>query len=194
MNKMNKDKVEDGIRMMLEGLGIDLNDIHFRETPKRAMRAWTSELCSGLGDKSFELTTFAIDHDYEPSMVVLQHIPVKSICAHHLLPFVGEATVAYIPNNLLCGLSKLARVVDYFSRRPQVQEKLTHDIANYLRTQLDPQGVGVIIKANHMCMQMRWVNHDGTMTTSSLKGTFIKEGPVRAEFMSLAQSQALRKV
>ena len=194
MNKMNKDKVEDGIRMMLEGLGIDLNDIHFRETPKRAMRAWTSELCSGLGDKSFELTTFAIDHDYEPSMVVLQHIPVKSVCAHHLLPFVGKATVAYIPNNLLCGLSKLARVVDYFSRRPQVQEKLTHDIANYLRTQLDPQGVGVIIKANHMCMQMRGVNHDGTMTTSSLKGTFIKEGPVRAEFMSLAQSQTMRKV
>ncbi len=194
MNKMNKDKVEDGIRMMLEGLGIDLNDIHFRETPKRAMRAWTSELCSGLGDKSFELTTFAIDHDYEPSMVVLQHIPVKSVCAHHLLPFVGEATVAYIPNNLLCGLSKLARVVDYFSRRPQVQEKLTHDIANYLRTQLDPQGVGVIIKANHMCMQMRGVNHDGTMTTSSLKGTFIKEGPVRAEFMSLAQSHTMRKV
>ena len=76
---MNKDKVEDGIRMMLEGLGIDLNDIHFRETPKRAMRAWPSELCSGLGDKSFELTTFAIDHDYEPSMVVLQHIPVKSV-------------------------------------------------------------------------------------------------------------------
>ena len=194
MNKMNKDKVEDGIRMMLEGLGIDLNDIHFRETPKRAMRAWTSELCSGLGDKSFELTTFAIDHDYEPSMVVLQHIPVKSVCAHHLLPFVGEATVAYIPNKFLCGLSKLARVVDYFARRPQVQEKLTHDIANYLRTQLDPQGVGVIIKANHMCMQMRGVNHDGTMTTSSLKGTFIKEGPVRAEFMSLAQSQRLRKV
>ena len=191
---MNKDKVEDGIRIMLEGLGIDLNDIHFRETPKRAMRAWTSELCSGLGDKSFELTTFAIDHDYEPSMVVLQHIPVKSVCAHHLLPFVGEATVAYIPNNLLCGLSKLARVVDYFSRRPQVQEKLTHDIANYLRTQLDPLGVGVIIKANHMCMQMRGVNHDGTMTTSSLKGTFIKEGPVRAEFMSLAQSQTMRKI
>ena len=191
---MNKDKVEAGIRMMLEGLGVDLMEPHFIETPKRAMRAWTSELCSGLGEKSFKLTTFDIEEDFEPSMVVLQHIPVKSVCAHHLLPFVGEATVAYIPNKHLCGLSKLARVVDYFSRRPQVQEKLTHDIAKYLRSQLDPQGVGVIIKANHMCMQMRGVNHDGTMTTSSLKGTFIKEGPVRAEFMALAQSQAMKKI
>ena len=191
---MNKDKVEEGIKMMLEGLGVDLNGSHFKDTPKRATRAWTNELCSGLGEQSFELTTFDIEPDYEPSMVVLQHIPVKSLCAHHLLPFVGEATVAYIPNKMLCGLSKLARVVDYFARRPQVQEKLTHDIAKYLRSQLDPQGVGVIIKANHMCMQMRGVNHDGTMTTSSLKGSFIKEGQVRAEFMALAHSQTLKKV
>ena len=108
--------------------------------------------------------------------------------------FCRRGNGAYIPNKMLCGLSKLARVVDYFARRPQVQEKLTHDIAKYLRSQLDPQGVGVIIKANHMCMQMRGVNHDGTMTTSSLKGSFIKEGPVRAEFMALAHSQTLKKV
>ena len=111
-----------------------------------------------------------------------------------MLPFVGEATVAYIPNKLICGLSKLARVVDFFARRPQVQEKLTHDIAHFLRKQLDPQGVGVIIKACHMCMQMRGVNHDGIMTTSSLRGSFIKEGSVRAEFMSLAHSQTLSKL
>ena len=98
---MNKDKVEEGIKMMLEGLGVDLNESHFRDTPKRATRAWTNELCSGLGEQSFELTTFDIDPDYEPSMVVLQHIPVKSLCAHHLLPFIGEATVAYIPNKML---------------------------------------------------------------------------------------------
>ena len=91
---MNKDKVEEGIKMMLEGLGVDLNGSHFKDTPKRATRAWTNELCSGLGEQSFELTTFDIEPDYEPSMVVLQHIPVKSLCAHHLLPFVGEATVA----------------------------------------------------------------------------------------------------
>ena len=127
-------------------------------------------------------------------MVVLQHIPVKSVCAHHLLPFVGQATVAYIPDQYICGLSKLARVVDYFSRRPQVQEQLTHDIAQFLRLQLEPQGVGVIIKASHLCMQMRGVNHDGTMTTSSLKGSFIKEGPVRAEFMALAHAQTLSKL
>ena len=157
-------------------------------------KAWANELCSGLGERSFNLTTFSVNEGFEPSMIVLQHIPVKSICAHHLLPFVGEATVAYIPNKLICGLSKLSRVVDYFSRRPQVQEMLTHDIAQFLRTQLDPQGVGVIIKASHMCMHMRGVNHDGSMTTSSLKGSFIKEGSVRAEFMALAHSQTLNKL
>lgn len=193
-NSFNQEKVKKGIQLILEGLGIDLHNKHFQDTPERAMRAWIYELCAGLGEKNFELTTFAIEEDYEPSMVVLQHIPVKSVCAHHLLPFVGEATVAYIPDQLLCGLSKLARVVDYFSRRPQVQEQLTHDIARFLRTQLKPQGVGVIIKASHLCMQMRGVNHDGTMTTSSLKGLFIKDGTVRAEFMALAHAESLSKL
>ena len=191
---MNKDKVEEGIKMMLEGLGVDLNESHFRDTPKRATRAWTNELCSGLGEQSFELTTFDIDPDYEPSMVVLQHIPVKSVCAHHLLPFIGEATVAYIPDKVLCGISKLSRIVDYFARRPQVQEELTSDIANFLCENLNPQGAGVIIKATHLCMAMRGVSHDGVMTTSTLKGSFLKESNVRAEFMSLAQTESLNKL
>ena len=194
MHQLDPQKVQDGVRLILEGLGMDLENEHFRETPERAMKAWTKELCSGLGEKPFELRKFEVNEGYEPSMVVLQHIPVKSVCAHHLLPFVGQATVAYIPDQYICGLSKLARVVDYFSRRPQVQEQLTHDIAQFLRLQLEPQGVGVIIKASHLCMQMRGVNHDGTMTTSSLKGSFIKEGPVRAEFMALAHAQTLSKL
>jgi len=188
MNKMNKDKVEDGIRMMLEGLGIDLNDIHFRETPKRAMRAWTSELCSGLGDKSFELTTFAIDHDYEPSMVVLQHIPVKSVCAHHLLPFVGEATVAYIPNNLLCGLSKLARVVDYFSRRPQVQERLTEQIRAAIAFVAQTEDVAVQIDGAHFCVKSRGIQDlRSTTATFSASGVF-SEGSQRQEFLAGCRS------
>ncbi|MGA1600039.1 MAG: GTP cyclohydrolase I, partial [bacterium] len=158
------------------------------DTPERAAKAWVDELCKGLGEKDFSLTTFAVDEDYEPSMVVLQHIPVKSMCAHHLLPFIGEATVAYIPDQLLCGLSKLSRVVDYFARRPQVQEELTDQVARFLQEQLQAQGVGVIIKASHMCMAMRGVNHSGVMTTSSLKGVFLKNATVRAEFMALAHA------
>ncbi|MGK5095315.1 GTP cyclohydrolase I [Deltaproteobacteria bacterium TL4] len=185
---MDSEKIELGFRLVLEGLGLDLNNPHFRETPSRVARAWMDELCIGLREKQFSLTTFPVDADYQPSMVVLQQIPVRSICAHHLLPFVGEATVAYIPDSQLCGLSKLSRVVDFFSRRPQVQENLTNDICQYLNKVLRPQGVGIIVKASHMCMALRGVSHPGTMTTSSLIGCFMEDPTVRAEFMSLAHS------
>ena len=191
---MDKDKVQQSIQLLLEGLGVDLDNIHYRKTAERAANAWVEELCSGLGEKKFTLTTFPIGNNYESSMVVLQHIPVRSVCAHHLLPFYGEATVAYIPDERLCGLSKLSRIVDYFARRPQVQEELTSDITNFLCEQLSPQGVGVIVKATHMCMAMRGVSHDGIMTTSSLKGSFLNDGTVRAEFMALANTQSLNKL
>ena len=183
-----------GIQLLLEGLGVDLESDHFRDTPERTANAWIDELCSGLGEKNFSLTTFPVGASYESSMVVLQHIPVRSVCAHHLLPFYGEATVAYIPDKRLCGLSKLSRIVDYYSRRPQVQEELTCDIANFLSENLSPKGAGVIVKATHMCMAMRGVSHDGIMTTSSLKGSFLSEGNVRAEFMALANTQSLNKL
>ena len=95
---------------------------------------------------------------------------------------------------MFCGISKLSRIVDYFARRPQVQEELTSEIANFLCENLDPQGVGVIIKATHLCMAMRGVSHDGVMTTSSLKGAFLKESNVRAEFMALAHTESLNKL
>ncbi len=180
--------------MLLEGLGIDINDDHFKNTPHRVARAWTEELCSGLGEKQFKLTTFPVAKNYEPSMVVLQHIPVRSVCAHHLMPFYGEATVAYIPDQRLCGLSKLSRIVDYFARRPQVQEDLTSDIASFLCEKLTPLGAGVLIKATHMCMAMRGVSHAGIMTTSSLKGLFHSDGIVRAEFTALAHAENLNKL
>ena len=191
---MEKSKVLQGMQMLLEGLGVDMQDNHFKKTPERAAKSWMEEICSGLGEKQFRLTTFPISENYEPSMVVLQHIPVKSVCAHHLLPFIGEATVAYIPDGMLCGISKLSRIVDYFARRPQVQEELTSDIANFLCENLNPQGVGVIIKATHLCMAMRGVSHDGVMTTSSLKGSFLTESNVRAEFMALAHTENLNKL
>ena len=191
---MDKVKVRQGVQLLLEGLGVDLDNEHYRDTPERTANAWIDELCSGLGEKKFSLTTFPVGANYESSMVVLQHVPVRSVCAHHLLPFYGEATVAYIPDERLCGLSKLSRIVDYFSRRPQVQEELTSDITNFLCEQLSPQGAGVIVKATHMCMAMRGVSHDGVMTTSSLKGLFLSQGNVRAEFMALANTQSLNKL
>ena len=191
---MDKDKLRQSVQMLLEALGVDLENHHFRKTPERVANAWIEELCSGLSEKKFSITTFPVSVDYEPSMVVLQHIPVRSVCSHHLLPFVGEATVAYIPDERLCGVSKLSRIVDYFSRRPQVQEELTSDIANFLCEQLSPQGAGVIVKAMHMCMAMRGVSHDGVMTTSSLKGSFLSEATVRAEFMALANTLSLNKL
>ena len=191
---MDKVKVLQGMQMLLEGLGVDMDNKHFEKTPERAAKSWVEDICSGLGKKKFCLTTFPAGENYEPSMVVLQHIPVKSVCAHHLLPFIGEATVAYIPDKILCGISKLSRIVDYFARRPQVQEELTGEIAYFLYENLDPQGVGVIIKATHLCMAMRGVSHDGVMTTSALKGSFLKESNVRAEFMALAHTESLNKL
>ena len=185
---MNKKKIEKGFRMVLEGLGVDLESPHFKDSPERIARAWSKELCVGLQETNFELRVFPVEAGYQPSMVVLQHIPIKSLCAHHLLPFVGEATVAYIPDQHLCGLSKLSRVVNFFARRPQVQENLTSDIAQYLVKQLRPQGVGVIVKASHMCMEMRGVNHRGLMTTSCLLGCFLENATVRNEFMALAHA------
>ena len=193
-HKVDKVKVRQGVQLLLEGLGVDLDSEHYRDTPERTANAWIDELCSGLGEKKFSLTTFPVGANYESRMVVLQHIPVRSVCAHHLLPFYGEATVAYIPDERLCGLSKLSRIVDYFSRRPQVQEELTSDITNFLCEQLSPQGAGVIVKAKHMCMALRGVSHDGVMTTSSLKGLFLSQGNVRAEFMALANTQSLNKL
>ncbi|MDH4224719.1 MAG: GTP cyclohydrolase I, partial [Deltaproteobacteria bacterium] len=141
---MDKKKIEQGFQLVLEGMGVDLKDPHLKDSPKRIAKAWHDELCAGLNEPNFKMQVFPLMAGYQPSMIVLQNIPVKSICAHHLLPFVGQATVAYIPDKHLCGLSKLSRVVAHFSRKPQVQENLTHEIAEFLSSNLKPQGIGII--------------------------------------------------
>ena len=185
---MEFEKIEEGFRLVLSGLGVDLNDPHLRDSPQRIARAWHDELCSGLRDPEFRIRVFPVEEGQEPSMIVLQDIPVKSICAHHLLPFVGHATVAYIPERHLVGLSKLSRVVNHFSRKPQIQERLTNEITKFLLENLHPQGIGVIIKAHHLCMELRGVNHSSLMTTSTLVGSFLEDPTVRAEFMALAHA------
>jgi GTP cyclohydrolase I len=194
------ERVERGYRMILEGLGVDLDDAHFQDTPRRAAKAMFKELCGGLtSDEPLNITTFPSTGPSQ--MIKLGAIPVKSLCAHHLLPFIGTATVAYIPGKgEILGLSKLSRIVEHFARRPQVQEDLTNGIADYvfnlIRTPTASEsgreekgGCGVIIKASHMCMQLRGVNHAGDMITSALRGNFHNED-VKTEFLYM-NGQAL---
>lgn len=173
-----------GFANILDGLGIEPGP-HTKDTPERVARAWWDELCVGLTGPEPKITTFESVVD---SMIVSRGIPVRSMCAHHLLPFVGTATVAYIPaGNQILGLSKLSRLVDYWSRRPQVQEELTEQIADAVHKAIAAEepaegGVGVMIQARHMCMEMRGVKHASDMVTSAIRGTFFRP-EVRAEFL-----------
>lgn len=187
-----------GYKFILEGLGLDTDDPHFRETAERAAKAMYHELCAGLTKMPPSITTFP--HDGTPGMIVLHDIPVRSICAHHLLPFIGKASVGYIPGKgRVLGVSKLSRLVNFRARRPQVQETLTREIAEELWTYVGQDidedheegagGVGVVIRANHFCMELRGVNHSGLMETSELMGVF-REPEVRAEFLTLAKSRS----
>src|SRR5689334_290043 len=166
----------------LTAVGIDLAGPGLAETPMRMARAYT-EL---LTPREFVLTTFDNDEGYD-ELVLARAIPVRSVCEHHLLPFTGVAHVGYLPGDRILGLSKLARVVGHFARRPQVQERLTKQIADWLTTQLRPRGVGVVIEAEHTCMTLRGVQAVGSTTmTSTLLGTLRADGRSRAEFFTLA--------
>lgn len=186
-------KVAEGFRLILEGLGMDLDSPHVRGTPERAAKAWWQEICRGLTEEPPRLTTFPSESD---QMILLRGIPIRSLCSHHLLPFVGEASIAYIPGKgEILGLSKLSRIADFWARRPQVQEELTEQIADAVAAKVmmlpscpDLGGVGVLIRANHMCMELRGVKHSGDMVTSALRGVFRLEPEVRAEFLNLAGS------
>ena len=166
----------------LAAFGIDLSREELRETPARMARAYAE-----LFDRQpFRLTTFPNDEGYD-ELVLARAIPVHSVCEHHLLPFTGVAHVGYLPGERILGLSKLARVVGHFARRPQVQERLTKQIADWLTEHLQPRGVGVVIQAEHMCMTLRGVQAVGSTTvTSTMLGTLRADGRSRAEFFTLA--------
>ncbi|MER0481048.1 GTP cyclohydrolase I FolE [Streptomyces sp. Edi2] len=166
----------------LHALGISTETESLRGTPGRMARAY-AELFS---PRPFDLTTFPNDEGYD-ELVLARSIPVRSVCEHHLLPFVGTAHVGYLPGGRILGLSKLARVVEHFACRPQVQERLTKQIADWLQTQLEPKGVGVVIEAEHTCMTLRGVQATGSSTlTSTLLGTLRSDARSRAEFLALA--------
>jgi GTP cyclohydrolase I len=183
---MDLTKMEAGFRLVLEGLGVDGDHPQLLDTPARTAKAWVEELCAGYGEPAVEMEVFPVEEGSQGGLVALSRIPVKSVCAHHLLPFQGEATVAYIPGDHICGLSRLSRVVNHFARRLQMQETLTHQIARYLEENLQPIGVGVVIRAEHFCMQLRGVNHPGIMTTSSMLGALQDDPTLRAEFLAVA--------
>ncbi|BAD57994.1 GTP cyclohydrolase I FolE [Nocardia farcinica] len=165
----------------LTALGVSLDDEHLRATPGRMARAY-AELFT---PQSFDLTTFPNEEGYD-ELVLARRIPLRSVCEHHLLPFVGVAHVGYLPGDRILGLSKLARVVEHFSRRPQVQERLTKQVADWLAEHLRPRGVGVVIDAEHTCMTLRGVQAVGTSTvTSTMLGTLREDPRSRQEFFSL---------
>ncbi|MEV0694484.1 GTP cyclohydrolase I FolE [Streptomyces sp. NPDC050388] len=172
---------EEAACQFLNALGISTASESLRGTPGRMARAY-GELFS---PRPFDLTTFANDEGYD-ELVLARRIPVRSVCEHHLLPFVGTAHVGYLPGARILGLSKLARVVEYFACRPQVQERLTKQVADWLQTHLEPKGVGVVIEAEHSCMTLRGVQATGSTTmTSTLLGLLRSDARSRSEFLAL---------
>jgi GTP cyclohydrolase I len=171
-------------RDVMEALGLDLTDPNLVDTPRRVARAY-GELFAGLDPGAEpELRTFPNTEGYS-QIVALTGIPFHSVCAHHFLPFFGTAHVAYLPQDRVVGLSKLARVVDYYARRPQIQERLTEQVIGLLFRKLRPAGAMVVVEARHFCMEMRGVAKPGAVTTTSaLRGAFA-DGRTRQELLDL---------
>ncbi len=176
--------VESAVRKILVEIGEDPDRQGLLGTPARVHRMYT-ELTAGYHVDPERLVNGAVfDVDYS-EMVVVKDIPFYSLCEHHLLPFFGNAAVAYIPRGRVIGLSKIPRIVEMYARRLQVQERLTQQVADFLMTQLNPKGVGVVIEATHLCAVMRGVRKPGTiMTTSAVLGLFRSNDKTRAEFFS----------
>lgn len=174
----------------LSALGFDWkNDPNMSDTPNRVTKAYINELMSGCFTDSPKITTFEEASSGYDGIVFQGNIEVCSMCSHHLLSFTGKAHVAYIPGKEVIGLSKLNRIVEWFSRRPQIQEGLTMQIHNYLNEILpDNQGIAVLIEANHTCASCRGVRHDSTMKTSKLSGSFKTSDATRAEFYHFIES------
>ena len=171
------------VEQLLLALGQDPTRESLSQTPMRVARAFQELLTPHHVDP----TTFPNDEAYD-ELVVVRDIPFHSLCEHHLLPFVGTAHVAYLPKDRIVGLSKLARVVEHFSRSLQVQERMTQQIAGWLEQQLAPRGVGVVLEAEHMCMRLRGVRAPGTRTvTSALRGALRNDARTRGEFLDLVR-------
>ena len=177
-------RIEAAVRELLLAVGEDPDREGLRDTPARVARMY-AEVCSGLRADPRELLQKTFTQKYD-EMVLVKDIRFASLCEHHLLPFFGKAHVAYLPQGKIVGLSKLARVVGALSRRPQVQERMTEELADLLMSELDARGVGVILEASHTCMTVRGVRKpDSVCTTSAMRGTFRSNPSTRGELMAL---------
>jgi GTP cyclohydrolase I len=182
---IDKERIEAAVREIIDAIGEDPNRQGLQETPKRVAQMY-ADIFSGLHDDPREhLKIF--DEKNNEEMVIVRNIPLYSMCEHHLLPFTGHAHIAYLPRDgKVLGLSKLARIVDSFSKRPQLQERLTAQIADFFMDELNPRGVAVIIDAEHLCMTMRGARAAGAKTqTSALRGAMRNDAKTRAEVLSL---------
>jgi GTP cyclohydrolase I len=190
---VDKPRIEAAVREILAAIGEDPNRDGLLATPRRIAEMY-EEILSGLHEDPCRhlVTTFEAEHD---EMVMIRDIPLYSMCEHHLVPFAGRAHVAYVPGDdgRITGLSKLARVVDGYAKRPQVQERLTTQIADAMMEALEPLGVFVVIEAEHLCMSMRGVRKPGSLTiTSAVRGLFKDNAATRAEAMSFVGQPGLR--
>ena len=183
-HKVDIDKIEDAVRQILVGVGEDVGREGLADTPGRVARMY-AELLAGMGHDPKEHLKSVFSENCD-EVVLLKDIPFYSVCEHHLMPFIGKAHVAYLPDDCVLGVSKLARVVDCFARRLQVQERLTVQIADFLIDNLKPKGVAVVLEASHSCMTIRGIKKPGSMmVTSALRGIFKSDPRSRAEVMGL---------
>lgn len=179
-------RIEAAAREILEAVGEDPQRESMRETPARVARMY-QELFAGLAIDPHDYLRVGFEEGHQ-EMVILRDVPFYSLCEHHLLPFHGRAHVGYIPDGRVAGLSKLARVVEAYAKRPQLQERLTSQIADCIMDSLQPSGVAVVVRAEHLCMTMRGVKKPGSfVVTSATRGHFRKRVATRAEFLSLVQ-------
>jgi len=175
----------DGIVRLIEYIGEDPTRDGLIDTPERVLKAY-KEMTEGYKIDISQILSVSFDVEFD-ELVVLKDIPFVSLCEHHMLPFTGSATVGYIPTQKIVGLSKLARLVDAYAKRLQVQERLTKQIADAMLAHIEPLGCGVVIKANHSCMSCRGIRKQGEMITSSLHGVFRTDARARSEFLALAE-------
>ncbi|MCK4533469.1 GTP cyclohydrolase I FolE [bacterium] len=187
---MDKEKIKKAVKMILEAIGEDVTREGLKKTPAR-VAAMYEEIFAGIKKNPLEELQLYYEKEEYNEIVLVKNIPLYSICEHHLIPFFGKAHVAYLPvKGRLTGLSKIVRAVDVIARRPQLQERLTKQIADCIMQAVKPQGVLVVIEAEHFCITMRGIKKSGTQTvTSAMRGVFLKDARTRAEAIALIKDR-----